>query len=91
MTNENAKERRRIAGQQYPRAAEIAAGAGLALVRHTEAHYSLRAPDWKVEIYPGNLRIFSVGRDRPFIPLPTDWDLIHLAEAAALQKENADV
>lgn len=88
------KKRERIekAEKHFPEARNIAAKAGLELLRHDEHHYSLRHPDGRIlNIYPG-VQILKADEKRgpaPFLCVRRNrWNLIHVVNRA-IEKINS--
>lgn len=79
------EENRRQASDIFEEARTLAQQYGLLLTRHTDQHYSLRAPQgWIINLYPGNRRIFhDEKRQGPFLKLPRKWTLVDVVRAAA--------
>lgn len=81
-------ERRAVASDQFSKAASVASANGMSLLRHSDQHYSLRAPRWALEIYPGNCRLFRpTPTERhpvraPFIKVDYGWTLLDVVCAA---------
>lgn len=86
------QNRRYFADAQHELASHIAEAAGLKLLRHTDSHYSLGvAGGWRVNIYPGNRRIYhDENRSRgPYLKLPGEWNILDVVEAAISAMEKS--
>jgi len=73
-------EQNRLAAiDDFPATQRRCSLAGLALMQHSEVHYSITHPHrgWRLNIYPGNRRIYmDLNRPRaPYLKLPEDWSL----------------
>jgi hypothetical protein len=90
------EKRRESANDIFREAQQLAAQAGLTLMQHTDAHYSLsNAPNgWLVNVYPGNRRLYH-DRKRPkapFLRLERNWSLVEVVNAAiAAMKDTQDL
>lgn len=65
-------------------AMEEAAAGGLRLEMHTDVHFSLIATDWRLEVYPGNQRLYRPAKHgrAPFFDLPDPWTVLDVVRAA---------
>ena len=82
---EKARERRKVASDNFAVTEKAAFDLGLVLKRYSEIHYELRSKrGWRLNIYPGNLRLTPVaGPIRPpFLFLPEEWRLEDVLAAA---------
>ena len=82
-------ERRRAqAAIEYVTAARLAGErGGLKLTQHSDTHYTLVRPlphHWRIELYPGNQRIYRSLGGAPFLKMPQwrEWTLRDAVEAA---------
>ena len=72
----------------FTEARQLAAKHGLALLKHTDAHYSIRKiGEWQIDLYPGKQRI---RRDRnmpaPFLDVgEEEWTVLDAVKAAVNQ------
>lgn len=48
------------------------ASAGFRLTQHSPIHYRVRHPDWSLDLYPTNGRVYGKG---PFLDLDHGWTL----------------
>lgn len=77
------------AASQFGQAQRDAARAGLVLIRRSQAHYQLRAPEgWLINIYPGNGRLYPDKKrpKPPFLRVPPIWTLADVVAAAVKQR-----
>ncbi len=76
---------RAVSSQSFFTAVKMAHEHGLALVRHTDVHYSLRhtASGWRLDIYPGNQRVRKLGKAyAPFMNLRSPWTVLDVVRGA---------
>lgn len=78
-------ELRNLSHNQFGAAQQLAAQAGLTLVRRSDVHYQLflSRNDWLLNIYPGNQRLYA-DRNRPkapFIDVKLNWTLIDVVKS----------
>lgn len=81
--NQLKSDRRQTAKEEYYQAANYAYRHGFQLIQHTDAHYKVKTPDFVLEVYPGNLRIYRHSSDVPFIKLPDNWTLMDVVKSVA--------
>jgi len=89
-----AAQRRLLAAEDFPELEKLAKNAGVMLLKHSDSHYSLRTEDWRLNIYPGNLRLH---RDRgperiaETLPLPEVWSLSDVVRlvVSLVEEDNA--
>ena len=83
-------ERRNLNADLFLKAEFKAAQAGFLLRRHSNIHYSITNKNsnqenrWIMNLYPGNLRIYSdvnCPKKAPFLKLPLMWNLIDVVDA----------
>lgn len=81
-------ERTRIASIDYPEAQRRLAAIDLALIRHSDVHYSVRPATgkWIINLYPSKPRIYTSPSSRkagaPFIAMVAmRWNLLDIADA----------
>lgn len=81
-------DRRSEAGNEFDLAEQFAAANGLKLLQRSEQHYQLIGPDWLLDVYPGNLRLYRPRpgtrhpKRAPYLRVPIDWDLVDVVRAA---------
>lgn len=77
-------DRREVNARLFPEAQQKAAQAGMKLVQHTEVHYSLEFAGSRLNIYPGNRRLYHDRQHKkpPFLKVPPEWNLLHVIDAA---------
>lgn len=87
------QENRAVSEGMFAEAAMCAEASGFRLVKHSDAHYSLRKfskrdtflPLWILNIYPGNRRIYrdpNTIKKAPFLKLKPDWTLMDVVKVA---------
>lgn len=82
---EQCRQRRADAAAEYGDASQLAAEAGLSLLRRSDSHYQLWGGGRLLNVYPGNQRLY---RDSSFPPFPKltipagDWTLTDVVRAA---------
>lgn len=77
------------AGKVFIDASTRASQRGLQLLRRSDQHYQLIGPDWLLDVYPGNHRLYRPTPGRryptkaPFLKVPYGaWTLMDVVEAA---------
>jgi hypothetical protein len=78
-------ELRNASQNQFGAARQLAAQAGLTLIRRSEVHYQLflSKNSWLLNIYPGNQRLYC-DRNRPkapFLDVKTNWNITDVVKA----------
>lgn len=77
---------RSVSTRLFQEAYDLACLNGLFLIQHSGVHYSLRHPvaKWRLEIYPGNQRIYSPPDERgPLLNLRQPWTILDAVRRAA--------
>jgi len=93
QTDSKREARRQQARKDFGTALALAREVGWEFLEHTDAHYQLRTPNWWLEIYPGNLRLYR-NRDKgksPFLNLPQIWRLTEVVQAAIVASPGQDL
>lgn len=84
------QERRDRAASDFGDASRLASEHGLRLVRHSEQHYKLQNPDWTLEVYPGNRRLYRSHGQTPYLRLRAAWTLVDVVRGAIAAARDAD-
>lgn len=77
-------ERRCRAAAEYERARQLAADAGLELVRRTDSHYQLRCARWIINLYPSTQKWHvDKNRDQIRVVFKSPWCLVDAVKFGA--------
>lgn len=79
----SAKDRRTLNMQIFEEARKLAYEHGMILIQHTDVHYTLSANNWRLNLYPGNQRLYHDKKHKkpPFLEVPENWTLKDIVDA----------